>query len=158
MTISQLRHTDHIYTHNIVQRQESIPCVATTCLYAHAQRLHMLFMKVWILTWDNRSHLYWRNRLRCASVWFDEILVPVAQTHLTQMDPNSVFHQDSARPHTVRITTGHFQNNQVEVMEWPACSPDMNHIEHFFCNIKIKCASNRRVSKGITHGLIEYEL
>ena len=38
---------------------------------------------------------------------FDEIFVS---------DPNSVFQQDNACPHTARITTGHFQQNQVDVI------------------------------------------
>ena len=33
------------YTHSIVQCRESIPCVATTSLYAHAQSLHRRFLQ-----------------------------------------------------------------------------------------------------------------
>ena len=55
VTISQFRHTDHretIHANSHTQQRESIPCVATTCLYAHDQRLCKLLIKVWILTWE----------------------------------------------------------------------------------------------------------
>ena len=37
-------YTHRSHTHSIVQWRESIPCVAT-CLYTHAQRLHMRFLQ-----------------------------------------------------------------------------------------------------------------
>ena len=62
--------------------------------------------------------------------YIDEILVPVTQPHLIQMGQDAIFQQDNARPHTARIVTNHFQQYQVNVMGWPACSPDLNPIEH----------------------------
>ena len=75
----QHRHRLHTHTHSIVQRRESVPCGATTCLYMrHAQRLRMLLIKVWILAWDNRCQSSWRNRQRSASEWLDVMYAPYA--------------------------------------------------------------------------------
>ena len=65
-----------------------------------------------------------------AQRYIDTILIPVAQPHLVQMCQNAVFQQDNARPHTARITTAHFQQQHLNVMKWPGCSPDFNPIEH----------------------------
>jgi len=39
-----------------------------------------------------------------------------------------LFQQDNARIHTAADTMAWFEENNVEVMEWPACSPDLNPI------------------------------
>jgi hypothetical protein len=37
---------------------------------------------------------------------------------------------DNARPHRARVVTDYLENETIERMEWPSCSPDMNSIEH----------------------------
>ena len=43
---------------------------------------------------------------------------------------NFVYVQDNALPHTARDTVAFLEQQDVEVMDWPARSPDMNPIEH----------------------------
>ena len=42
---------------------------------------------------------------------------------------NFVYVQDNAPPHTARDTAAFLDQQDVEVMDWPARSPDMNPIE-----------------------------
>ena len=43
---------------------------------------------------------------------------------------NFVYVQDNAPPHTSGDTAAFLDQQDVEVMDWPARSPDMNPIEH----------------------------
>ena len=56
-----------------------------------------------------------------------DTMVPFARQ--TFMD-NYVFVQDNAALHVARRTMDYLRTEGVEVMEWPARSPDMNRIEH----------------------------
>ncbi|GFV39248.1 transposable element Tcb1 transposase [Trichonephila clavipes] len=44
----------------------------------------------------------------------------------------AIFQQDNARPHMARIVLRFFVNHQVELLPWPARSPDISPIEHMW--------------------------
>lgn len=41
-----------------------------------------------------------------------------------------IFQQDNDPKHTSRLAKNWFRNNHIELLPWPASSPDMNIIEH----------------------------
>ena len=51
---------------------------------------------------------------------------------LIQAIPHAIFRQDNARPHVARIVHAFFQRRRVSLLPWPARSPDMSPIEHFW--------------------------
>ena len=46
------------------------------------------------------------------------------------MGQDAVFMDDNARPHRARIVDTCLRQHYVTRMDWPACSPDLNPIEH----------------------------
>ena len=120
VTISQLRRTDH--THTTLSR------INTLCGH-HVPLCNMLSVSAWCWSksgsWPGTigpTHpggIAWDVRM-CGLMRYWSLWPKHTWPRWTQI------HQDNARPHTARITTGHFQQNHVDVMEWPACSPDMN--------------------------------
>lgn len=59
-----------------------------------------------------------------------DILAPVVVPFVRQH--NLVFQQDNARPHVARICTEFLEAEHVQVLDWPAYSPDMSPIEHLW--------------------------
>ena len=46
------------------------------------------------------------------------------------MEPSALLQDDNARPHRVRIVDAYLQQQHITRIDWPACSPDLNPIEH----------------------------
>jgi transposase len=46
--------------------------------------------------------------------------------------------QVNARPHTVRVVTDYYHENNVQMLDWPPQSPDLNPIEQIWAIMKQK--------------------
>ncbi|KAF7687104.1 Transposable element Tcb1 transposase [Cucumispora dikerogammari] len=63
---------------------------------------------------------------------------------------NFIFQQDNAPAHTARHTASWFRKNSVNVLNWPAQSPDLNSIKNIWSLLKLKLLdytfSNKKIS------------
>jgi hypothetical protein len=60
----------------------------------------------------------------------DEILHPIVRPYAGAVGDCFILMDDNGRPHSARVVTDYLENEMIEPMEWPSCSPDMNPIEH----------------------------
>ena len=60
----------------------------------------------------------------------DEVLQPTVIPFMRRHGPGMTLQQDNARPHTARVVQQFLTQNNVNVLPWPARSPDMSAIEH----------------------------
>ena len=54
-----------------------------------------------------------------------------------------LFQQDNAKPHSARVTTAWLRSKRVQVLDWPACSPDLSPIENVWRIMKRKIRQRR---------------
>ncbi|GFU21755.1 transposable element Tc3 transposase [Trichonephila clavipes] len=60
--------------------------------------------------------------------YISEVLEPEVLPYLQGL-ATALFQQDNARPHVARIVQRFFVNHQIELLPWPARSPDLSQIE-----------------------------
>ncbi|GFV44177.1 transposable element Tcb1 transposase [Trichonephila clavipes] len=63
--------------------------------------------------------------------YISEVLEPVVLPYL-QCFSTAIFQQGNARPHVERIVQMFFVNHQIELLLWPARSPDLSPIENMW--------------------------
>ncbi|GFW93026.1 transposable element Tcb1 transposase [Trichonephila clavipes] len=56
----------------------------------------------------------------------------VMQHHTGPSQATAIFQQDNARPHVTRFVQRFFVNHQIELLPWPARSPDLSPIENMW--------------------------
>ena len=90
-----------------------------------------------------------------AQRYIDVVLRPVVVPFL-QQHPGILMH-DNARPHTALVTRNFLQQQNVNTLPCPACSPDMNPIEHVWDLIGRRARQNhvinniRDLTAALTH-------
>uniref|UniRef100_A0A034VT57 Transposable element Tc1 transposase n=1 Tax=Bactrocera dorsalis TaxID=27457 RepID=A0A034VT57_BACDO len=58
-----------------------------------------------------------------------------------------VFQQDNDPKHTSKLVKDWFRTKRIQVLDWPAQSPDFNPIENLFAIVKRRLGSSRFTSK-----------
>ena len=91
-----------------------------------------------------------------AQGYINQILQPEAFPFLQRYGPAILMHYD-ARPHVARICRQILNRNKVNVLPWPAVSPDMNPIEHVwdYLGRKVRARGNVHNLWNLENALIQ---
>ena len=79
------------------------------------------------ISYNSRSQLVFIEGSLNARRYVNNILRPVAIPFLSHIN-GAIFQQDNALPHTANISRASLR--QIELLPWPARSPDLSPIEH----------------------------
>ena len=96
---------------------------------------------VWAgISGGHRTRLHFIEGNLNALRYRDEILTPIVLPFIRLH--GGTFQQDNARPHVARICMQLLEAEDVQVLQWPAYSPDMSPIEHIW-DVLDRCVRQR---------------
>lgn len=86
------------------------------------------------------------------SVTYTEMLEEVLISYLEDVeeDQRLIFQQDNAAIHVSRYSKEWFRSKDIPLLEWPACSPDLNPIENLWGIMVRKIHQNGRQFPNIS--------
>ncbi|GFV79435.1 transposable element Tcb2 transposase [Trichonephila clavipes] len=87
------------------------------------------FMVWGAIAYHERSQLLRIEGNLNSTRYINEVLQPQAIPFLQGL-PRAVFQQHNARPHVAKTVKSYLDSQQVQLLPWPAYSPDMPPIEH----------------------------
>ncbi|GFX35849.1 transposable element Tcb2 transposase [Trichonephila clavipes] len=79
---------------------------------------------------NNTAFVHERVRFGDRTVLVDEIFRPSVVPYAAAIGDDFILMEDNCRPHRVNLVEDFRFEEQIVRMEWPACSPDMNPIQH----------------------------
>ncbi|GFT04164.1 transposable element Tcb2 transposase [Trichonephila clavipes] len=93
---------------------------------------------------DGRTDLYnIRDGPLIARLYGDEILRPIVVPYAAAIGDDFILMDDNYRPHRANLVEDFLFEEGIVRMEWPACSPDMNPIEHVWDALRRRVAGRQ---------------
>lgn len=100
----------------------------------HVQEVHS-YRGGTIMVWGGislgrRTNLLLLNRFLTANDYVTNVIQPEVLPFRDSIGQNFLLMHDNATPHTAALTRNFLADQNINVLDWPAQSPDLNPIEH----------------------------
>ena len=82
------------------------------------------------IMWGQHTPLVVMECTEMALQYMNDILRPIVLPYQQNIGEVFVFMDENSHPHRAHVFNGFLQDNDIARLEWPACSTDLNPIEH----------------------------